>query len=59
MAVDQVVKRLATDTGKGLDAAEAASRLEKHGPNHLPEGNNAVRMVGPVESIAYTGVIAS
>ena len=38
MAVDEVLKRLATDTGKGLDAAEAASRLEKHGPNHLPEG---------------------
>jgi magnesium-transporting ATPase (P-type) len=38
MAVDEVVKRLATDTGKGLDAAEAASRLQKHGPNRLPEG---------------------
>ena len=38
MAVDEVVQRLATDTGKGLDAPEAASRLEKHGPNHLPEG---------------------
>ena len=38
MAVDEVAKRLATDTGKGLDAAEAANRLQKHGPNRLPEG---------------------
>jgi magnesium-transporting ATPase (P-type) len=38
ISVDQVVKRLATDTGKGLDAAEAASHLQKHGPNRLPEG---------------------
>src|SRR5262245_63441620 len=38
MAVDDVVKRLATDLGKGLDATEAASRLRKHGPNRLPEG---------------------
>jgi hypothetical protein len=28
MSVDAVVKRLATDTGKGLDAAEAANRLQ-------------------------------
>src|SRR5215468_128849 len=38
MAVDDVVKRLATDLGKGLDATEAASRLRKHGPNRLPGG---------------------
>src|SRR5262249_54060655 len=38
MAADVVVKRLATNTGKGLDAAEAASRLQKYGPNRLPEG---------------------
>jgi magnesium-transporting ATPase (P-type) len=38
MAVDEVVKRLTTDTGRGLDAVEAASRLQKHGPNRLPEG---------------------
>jgi magnesium-transporting ATPase (P-type) len=38
MAVDEVVKLLATDVGKGLDAAEAANRLEKYGPNRLPEG---------------------
>jgi magnesium-transporting ATPase (P-type) len=38
MPVDEVVKRLATSTEKGLDASEALSRLEKYGPNRLPEG---------------------
>jgi magnesium-transporting ATPase (P-type) len=35
---DDVVKRLSTDREKGLDAAEASSRLQKYGPNRLPEG---------------------
>ncbi|MGB8631966.1 MAG: HAD-IC family P-type ATPase, partial [Xanthobacteraceae bacterium] len=35
---DEVAKRLATDREKGLDAAEAATRLRKYGPNRLPEG---------------------
>src|SRR5215471_18094475 len=38
ISADEVVKRLATDAGKGLDAAEAANRLQKYGPNRLPEG---------------------
>src|SRR5215510_12040121 len=38
VAVDEVVKRLATDIGKGLEADEAAKRLQKYGPNRLPEG---------------------
>src|SRR5215475_12650669 len=38
ISADQVVKRLATDREKGLDAAEASARLHKHGPNRLPEG---------------------
>ncbi|MBV8110453.1 MAG: hypothetical protein JO012_11875, partial [Hyphomicrobiales bacterium] len=38
MAVDEVVKRLATDIAKGLAANDAASRLQKYGPNRLPEG---------------------
>src|SRR5262249_45517775 len=37
MAVDDVVKSLATDIGKGLDATEAASRLRTHVPNRLQE----------------------
>src|SRR5215475_15269399 len=38
MSVDDVVKSLATDCEKGLDAAEAARRLQEYGPNRLPEG---------------------
>jgi magnesium-transporting ATPase (P-type) len=38
MLVDEVAKRLATETRKGLDAGEAAKRLQKYGPNRLPEG---------------------
>src|SRR6478609_4152051 len=38
MTGDAAVKRLATDIGKGLYAADAASRLQKYGPNRLPEG---------------------
>jgi magnesium-transporting ATPase (P-type) len=38
ISVDEVVKRLATNAGKGLDTAEAANRLQKYGPNRLPEG---------------------
>ena len=34
----EVVKRLATNGEKGLDAAEASTRLQKYGPNRLPEG---------------------
>ena len=33
-----VVKRLTTDSEKGLDSAEASARLQKYGPNRLPEG---------------------
>src|SRR5262245_41719652 len=38
MPVDEVAKRLATETGKGLDAADATNRRQKYGPNRLPEG---------------------
>ena len=38
MSADEVVKRLATNVEKGLDAAEASTRLQKYGPNRLPEG---------------------
>jgi calcium-translocating P-type ATPase len=38
VTVDDVVKRLGTDIGKGLEANEAAKRLQKYGPNRLPEG---------------------
>jgi magnesium-transporting ATPase (P-type) len=38
MSVDEVVKRLTTDIGKGLAANEAGKRLQEYGPNRLPEG---------------------
>ncbi|OKO73870.1 HAD-IC family P-type ATPase [Bradyrhizobium sp. NAS96.2] len=34
----EVVKRLATSCEKGLDPDEASIRLQKYGPNRLPEG---------------------
>jgi calcium-translocating P-type ATPase len=38
MPADEVAKRLATNWDTGLDAAEASARLQKYGPNRLPEG---------------------
>jgi magnesium-transporting ATPase (P-type) len=38
ISADEVVQRLATDGTKGLDPADAAARLQKYGPNRLPEG---------------------
>lgn len=37
ISATDVVKRLATDREQGLAAADAASRLQKYGPNRLPE----------------------
>jgi magnesium-transporting ATPase (P-type) len=44
VAAGDVVRRLNTNTANGLDAAEAALRLTKYGPNRLPEG----RKQGPL-----------
>ena len=38
MSADGVVESLATDRENGLDAAEAARRLQTNGPNRLPQG---------------------
>jgi magnesium-transporting ATPase (P-type) len=38
LSTEEVEKRLATGTDKGLDAGEASRRLQKYGPNQLPEG---------------------
>ena len=38
LSAGEVVKRLATDGLRGLEAGEASTRLQKHGPNRLPEG---------------------
>jgi magnesium-transporting ATPase (P-type) len=37
-AADDVVKRLATSTERGLDTTEASNRLKQYGLNRLPEG---------------------
>ena len=38
ITVDEVLRRLATSAEHGLDAGEASARLQKYGPNRLPEG---------------------
>src|SRR5215831_18141518 len=38
LATSDVVRQLSTDSQQGLDAAEATKRLQKYGPNRLPEG---------------------
>jgi magnesium-transporting ATPase (P-type) len=38
LTVHEVLKRLTTSTEKGLDTSEASTRLQKYGPNRLPEG---------------------
>ena len=38
LATDDVVRQLDTRIDRGLDSAQAASRLEQHGPNLLPLG---------------------
>src|SRR6476660_6190200 len=41
MSATEVVQRLATDGKNGLNAAEAARRLQKYGRNQLPEGKKS------------------
>jgi magnesium-transporting ATPase (P-type) len=48
IAVEEVLRRLATSTEQGLAADEAAARLRKYGPNRLPEG----RKRGPLMRFA-------
>ncbi len=38
LAVDEIIKRLDARPDQGLDSAEAARRLQQHGPNKLPLG---------------------
>src|SRR5215831_9221652 len=38
MSEAEVVRRLVTDAEKGLNLSEASARLQKYGPNRLPEG---------------------
>ena len=43
LGTDDVLNRLSTSAGNGLDAAEAAARLQQYGANRLPEG----KKIGP------------
>jgi len=38
ITTDEVLRRLNTDSKKGLDASEVSQRLSQYGPNRLPEG---------------------
>jgi magnesium-transporting ATPase (P-type) len=38
LTAEEIERRLSTGTDKGLDADEASRRLQKYGPNQLPEG---------------------
>jgi magnesium-transporting ATPase (P-type) len=46
MSQAEVVKQLATDSGKGLDVSEASARLQKYGPNRLPKGRKRSAFTG-------------
>src|SRR4029453_7021256 len=37
IAADEVIRRLDSNIGSGLDAADAEGRLQRYGPNRLPE----------------------
>ena len=39
IAVDETLRRLESDSSKGLNPDEAARRLAQYGPNRLPEGS--------------------
>ena len=52
ITVDEVLKRLTTSTEKGLAVGEASTRLQKYGPNRLPEGKKRgpfMRFLVPVQ----------
>ena len=51
MTADEVVKQLATNTESGLDLGEAASRMEKYGPNRLPEGKKRGAVYPPLVAV--------
>jgi magnesium-transporting ATPase (P-type) len=62
MAADEVVKRLVTDIGKGLDPAEASRRLQKYGPNRLPEGKKRgpfMRFVSQLNNVLVYVLLAA
>ncbi|MDR3435727.1 HAD-IC family P-type ATPase, partial [Telmatospirillum sp.] len=62
ISVDDAVRRLGTSAQTGLDAAEAASRLVKYGPNRLPEGKKQgpfLRFLGQFNNILVYVLLAA
>src|SRR5215472_5962056 len=58
----QVIERLACDSAKGLDLSEASARLQKYGPNRLPEGRKRgpfTRFVAQFNSILVYVLLAA
>src|SRR5215813_8788867 len=58
----EVVRRLATSYEKGLDPAEAAVRLQKYGPNRLPEGRKRgpfARLLAQFNNILVYALLAA
>ncbi|MGY8708955.1 HAD-IC family P-type ATPase [Bradyrhizobium sp. 18BD] len=58
----EVEKRLSTSSGRGLDPAEAALRLQKFGPNRLPEGRKRspfVRLLSQFNNILVYVLLAA
>lgn len=62
----EAVSALQTDAGKGLSATEAASRLEQHGPNELPEAQHkslwkvfAAQFASPLIYILFVASVIS
>ena len=51
MTADEVVKQLATNTESGLDLGEAVSRVQKYGPNRLPEGKKRGPLHPPLVAV--------
>jgi magnesium-transporting ATPase (P-type) len=62
ISADEVVKRLASNGEKGLDAAEASVRLQKYGSNRLPEGKKRgpfIRFVAQFNNILVYVLLAA
>ncbi len=54
LSTGDVLKRISTSVDKGLAAAEAQQRLQKYGPNRLPEGKKRgpfIRFLGQLNNI--------
>jgi magnesium-transporting ATPase (P-type) len=62
ISADDAVHRLGTDAQTGLNADEAASRLQAFGPNRLPEGKKQgpfVRFLGQFNNILVYVLLAA